>query len=109
MFIVKFQPTYLVNSNDQLVIELPTLSPEGRKLFTNYVGWDVKRDTTDAPLNDYDDLPFDIVDASSDYTWPMADCKFFSGDQTWGHPVKYICTNWRVDNDGKQNDFVSTA
>jgi hypothetical protein len=67
LFIVQFEPTYTINQNDQLVIEIPTKSLDGRLLFANDGG-------LQPPVNDYDTVPFDLVDASDVYTYPMCDC-----------------------------------
>jgi hypothetical protein len=88
MILVQIVPSNQIEVDEQLVIEIPTVSMDGIRLFTGNLGMGYK---------DYDNLIFDLYESS---TFTM-NCKVFTGDPTINQPVKIICSGF--------NSIVTTS
>lgn len=81
--IVIFKPSSNIATDQQIIIEIPTISLDGQPQFSSDLGMG---------YNNYDSLVFDIFE--SDIT-SMA-CKVYTSDATIGSPVKIICSNFNA-------------
>lgn len=69
MILVEITPYNTISTNEQFVIEIPTISIDGTSLFPEDLGMG---------YNDYDDLEFDLYE--SDIS--SMDCKVYTGDES---------------------------
>ena len=77
---IKLSPTTVIDTNDQIVIEIPTRSSKGTNLFANDLG---------TGLDDGEDITTDIIDGA--FTDTFMKCRLFHGSQTYYKPAKVIC------------------
>ena len=83
MILVEFTPANTIATNEQFVIEIPTVSIDGQSLFPEDLG---------VGYEDYDDLKFDLYE--SDIS--SMDCKVYTGDLQNHQPVKIVCSNFNT-------------
>jgi hypothetical protein len=80
---VIFTPSSTIATNQQLIIEIPTVSIDGQNQFPIDLGVGYKN---------YDDLEFDIFESGI----TSMTCKVFTGDLTSSQPVKIVCSNFNI-------------
>ena len=83
MILVELKPSNTIDTNEQLVIEIPTVALDGTELFPEDLG---------VGYEDYDELEFDLYE--SDIS--SMSCKVYTGDKTNNQPVKIVCSNFNV-------------
>lgn len=83
MILVEFKPPNTIATNEQFIIEIPTVGIDGVNMIQNDLGMGYE---------DYDDLVFDLYE--SDVT--SMQCKVYTGDNTNHQPVKIICSNFNI-------------
>lgn len=81
--LVEFKPSNTIEDDEQLVIEIPTVTIDGQNQFAEDLGMG---------YNDYDDLMFDLFESSI----TSATCKVYTGDTSNNKPVKIICSNFNT-------------
>lgn len=75
-------PTITITTEDQIILEFPTLSSNGTTMFDNNLG-----------LNGYqdgDEVPVDVFD-SAPLTNAYMKCRIYFGDQTRAVPARVVC------------------
>jgi hypothetical protein len=77
---LKITPTTTIQSTQQLVIEVPTVSANGATLFANDLGTGV---------SDGQSIPYDNLGTSFSQTFMT--CRLFYGDQANNKPGKIVC------------------
>lgn len=83
LIMVELTPSTLIDTNQQVVIEIPTVAIDGTALFDEDLGMG---------YIDYSDLVFDIYDG----TITSMTCKVYPGQRTANLPVKIICSNFNT-------------
>lgn len=83
MLLLEFIPGNTIATNQQFVIQIPTVSNNGQALFPADLGMG---------YNDYDELKFDLYES----TISSMDCKVYTGDASNHQPVKIVCSNFNT-------------
>jgi hypothetical protein len=81
LIMVELTPSTTINSNQQVIIEIPTVAIDGTSLFDEDLGMG---------YIDYSDLVFDIYDG----TITSMTCKVYPGQRIANLPVKIICSSF---------------
>lgn len=76
-------PSQTINTNQQIIIEIPTVSLDGQTLFPVDLGMGYKN---------YDSLVFDIFESGI----TSMTCKVYTGELNINAPVKIICSNFNT-------------
>jgi hypothetical protein len=81
---IQLTPTTTIQTTQQLVIEVPTVSASGSPLFDYNLG---------LSGSDGQSIPYDVM--NTQFTESFMTCRLFWGDQTNSRPAKIVCGNFQ--------------